>query len=458
MRGRYHWSLVLALSLVVALGYGLRAKSSTGGMDHAEYLRLADNLFHQGHYAYSPDSVAADGGAAREPGYPVLVAAVMAVDATLAERAVACVDSSDPGCRGVYRRLAAVHAALLVLAGVVVFATLRGLTGRWLPAWLGWAYIVFNFQITKAAHLVKSDDLALLLAAVSGLLLMATARRARWGLAAGAALALLALTKTVFLYFSLLLMLGGILTGVIAARRGVLVASLAVAIGFAPIVGGWAARNHHHFGSWALTDSRGSIALSGREAYVHMTTAEYGLAWLAWTRGFGDSLMTRHFPRDLWWRLDLYAPGGFYDEGYDSGWQRRAAQARQAGAVTPAEIDRAITRMVLTEIAANWPMYLATLAPLFYRGLWVDEYILLGLPALVWLVLRAWRRRDWASLAVLAPGLFSLLFYPAVSNNMPRLQFAAAPALAIAGALAVDAAWLGWRQRRRPAVAAAPAK
>jgi hypothetical protein len=48
----------------------------------------------------------------------------------------------------------------------------------------------------------------------------------------------------------------------------------------------------------------------------------------------------------------------------------------------------------------------------------------------------------------MAGGLVSLVAYPALSLNIPRYQFTAAPALAIAAGIAVEALLWRWHQRR----------
>jgi hypothetical protein len=116
-----------------------------------------------------------------------------------------------------------------------------------------------------------------------------------------------------------------------------------------------------------------------------------------------------------------------------------------------AEAEGAMAGVIAGEILARWPSYLATMPAVFYRGLWFDEFIVFGFPALVWLVVRAWRRRDWATALALTGGAFSLVAYAALSLNIPRYQFTAAPALAIAAGIAVEALSDRWRRRREQA-------
>ena len=75
---------------------------------------------------------------------------------------------------------------------------------------------------------------------------------------------------------------------------------------------------------------------------------------------------------------------------------------------------------------------------MIYRGLWCDEFVIIGFPLLILISIRALRRRDGAELAALLPGWWSLIFYAAVSLNIPRYQMTAMTALALATGLYVQ--------------------
>ena len=80
---------------------------------------------------------------------------------------------------------------------------------------------------------------------------------------------------------------------------------------------------------------------------------------------------------------------------------------------------------------------------LVWRGLWIDEFVVLGFPALCLGTLWALRRRALGWLAAFGLGWFSLLGYAAVSLNVPRYQIPAVPVLALA------AAWGCWQLAER---------
>jgi hypothetical protein len=103
--------------------------------------------------------------------------------------------------------------------------------------------------------------------------------------------------------------------------------------------------------------------------------------------------------------------------------------------------ENTVRALIIGEIWSRFPAYLATMLPLAYRGIWCDEFVVFGLPLLIWLLLRAGRHHDWRFLAGFAPGLYSLIIYPAVSLNMPRYQLPAVACLAAAAGLGTAGLW-----------------
>lgn len=287
------------------------------------------------------------------------------------------------------------------------------------------------------------------LLALAAWILLQAWRRPRhrgWWAASGAVLALLALTKAVFTPFALVV-------AALALVRARLVCAVALGAMLVLPVGGWAWRNHALFG--ATSDGRGAIALSTREVFDHMRPDEHAAAFLWWTRGPGDDLAKRFLPEEAWRRHEWYEPDGFYNQGQVVRHQHRVDRLMVEQGLSAARAEAAAATVVLSEIAARWPAWLATMPALFYRGLWVDEFIVFGFPALVWLTWHMARGRRWEALVAVAPGWWSLLVYPAISLNIPRYQLTAIPALAIAAGLVAQVLWRRWRPHE--SVAKSPA-
>jgi hypothetical protein len=90
--------------------------------------------------------------------------------------------------------------------------------------------------------------------------------------------------------------------------------------------------------------------------------------------------------------------------------------------------------------------------PIAWRGIWIDNFALFGLPCLIWMVVVAFRERNVLHIALLGIGFYNLLFYAAVSLDIERYQLTALPSVAIAVALAAGRLLVS---RRRPEPASA---
>jgi hypothetical protein len=205
----------------------------------------------------------------------------------------------------------------------------------------------------------------------------------------------------------------------------------------------WLERNVSLFGT--AGDGRDGIALSTREVFDHMTPEEHKAAWLWWFRGPGAGYVKKHFPKEAWERHEWYAPGGFYIEGQIDQ-PKRITDALQAEGMSAAQSMGALKHVVAKQILNNLPRYLATMPVLFYRGLWFDEYMAIGFPALIVMIWIAVTRLDARLLIVLAPGVWSLVIYPAISLNLARYQFPVVSTSAIAVALFLP--WITAKFRR----------
>ncbi len=453
---RFALPLVVLAILAASLGVNARLKDRPllGG-DLPDYLMQAWNLTQHG--LLTQDTAAAPRAVlGREPGYPLLLAALMRTTA-LGGFQPACLAQPELCPRAMFRpALAAAIGMALAAAAALGWAAFR-LTGwRWAGV-VGFGYIALNAQMWSWRHFPQSDYLGLLLAC--GLAALAAEwalhQGRHWAVATGLCLGGLILVKAAFL---------GLLPPLLLAwawlrwRRPLLLprhAGLVLALAALPPAL-WLWRNGVQTGSFALTDARSGIALSTREVFDHMGLGDWLCAWVFWTRGFGDDLARVIFPATVWQPFMIDALGGYYDVG-----QHRypgLVQAVMAARGLPLDAAQAVVdRDMLGAILAHPFGYLASLAPLFWRGVWIDEFVLLGLPGLVLLGRWAWRkgpgqgRPPW--LVALLPGVFNLLFYPAVSLNIPRYQVTALPALGLGAAWAAWRLWPAVEARLRTAIA-----
>jgi len=300
-------------------------------------------------------------------------------------------------------------------------------------------YLLLNFRMNKGWVDPVSDHLAVFLISVT-LLAIAWAWRGgkpwRWGLV-GLALALLTLTKAVFLSYAILagLSAGCIALGRPVARRQIAEALAIAALAYGLLVGSWMVRNWTVDGHLRLTDARGGIALNTREVFNHMTPEQYGAAFVYWLRGPGVGLAQRMFPADVVAPFDLHQPGGFYDRG-QNGYIARVDALMAARGLDQTSAEAIVDAQIIGAILDRPLTHLLTTVPLFWRGIWIDEFIVLGLPLFVWVGVQAVRRRQFLVLTLLSIGAFNLLFYATFSLNISRYQMTAVPEIAMAVAVA----------------------
>ena len=100
---------------------------------------------------------------------------------------------------------------------------------------------------------------------------------------------------------------------------------------------------------------------------------------------------------------------------------------------------RLVDTELLATMAAHPIGWLTSWPVLIWRGIWIDEFVVFGFPALVIGTVWALRRRQAPWLAAFGLGWFSLLSYAALSLNVPRYQVPAVSVLALA------AAWACWQ-------------
>ena len=427
--------------------------------DPLQYLRLAHSIVDHQVFAYKVEEARPGGLAPREPLYPTLLAGVLYLEKALGFK-VACSNAQGDDCGEGLPLFTTLNAALFAIAAVATAAAVLSLGA---PTWAGWfafAYVLLNFQAASEIEWVMSDYLAMALAATFSLAAaraLRSNRPALWVLP-GIAAALLTLTKVAFLYFAItglvLLALGGLLLLWRTGSRRMLAVALALAIGYVPLTGAWSVRNGVVLGQYCLTEGRGSETLGLRVAFNELTPRQFAAGIFWWTRGFGDALAKRLFDEEAQSPFDWSKPNNFYEVTV-AAIHRRAADATAANLGDLRAGEKAVTDELVRE-AISHPLQHATSTLLFiYRGIWIDEFIVLGFPLLMFAVVHAVRRKRWELLIVLSPGLFGMLFYALLSLNPPRYQLTSLPTIAIGAALGAAYLAAKWREQRlRPALSA----
>ncbi len=449
-RRRIVFCAIAIFAAVLAI-QGMRTKNWTPVSDENDYLAYAYGMLHHGVYGLSFGEGRPAPSFFREPGLPLLVAAVMAVDPTLRGVSPACWLGKPPACdTRPYRSLQWLNVLLVALTALAAGRTAFLLSGNWIVGLVGAGAIALNIQVQAIRYSIMSDYLAMLLAALIAWLAVVALRSQSRHAAAGCGLALaaLVLTKAVFLYFLVFAIVAVVGFAVFRSLRPVwIAASVFIVAASAPVLG-WMAYHKASGGSFAIVDSmRSAIALSGRERFNDMTAPEWATSFLWWTRAVGDNIARRHLPADLHRRIDDGNKDSLFQSGEARFYSLRDARMKQPG-IGIKVADTAVMRDMAGRILDRPFKHLAVSLPLAYRGIWIDEFAVLSVPSLFVVLIMALRRRQWTTLAVFSPGLYSLMIYPLASVNLPRYQMTAVPLLALVLALAVGL-YLDRRKARR---------
>jgi hypothetical protein len=446
---------LLAIAVVVAsLTWGLTGHSTIPDIfDSRQYAWAAWHLSHDGVFSESMQAEQVEPGVGREPLYPIAVAVLLKTIPGLDKINTECL-SREEGCGyAAWRPALFLNGVFIGLTGLTLFFTVHILGFGRLAAWLSAFHIWANGQGARGREYLLSDHLAMLLVAFAGLTLVWAYQKGGWRwLIAGLACAACSLIKAIFLWAVIPALI--IAAVAIVARRTRLqknlIALLLFTMAYATPVGAWMERNNALAGSFSITIGRSAIALGTREVFDHMTPTQYIAAFVYWTRAMGDGLAKHYFAPEVWRPFDIDNPAGFYNTGQHLTAEPMINQLMAEQGLSLAAAEKIVAHKIIAAIFERPIAYAATTLPLIWRGIWVDEFIVLSFPALIWLVWAEARRRLNVTLAV-APGVFSLLFYAMTSLNIPRYQITALPTLGIAfgiGVASLVGAICRWKLQR----------
>lgn len=426
-----HAAHAVAVALLAYLG-GMLAISDRGPIaDELHYLAHAQSLHATGVFGLaSPREPVAAPGARVAPALPGVIAALMALDPTLA-RAVQCavLGPCPEGARGSFRSLKLFNLAWLAGALAGLFYLLAGLAGG-PTAWLTVGLVLLSGRPWYYAdHFLTEGLYAPLMWLFCACFAIAWYRRqTKLAVLASVLLAVAALTRPSLFYLPLFLAPLVVLLELRPGRferawLGKHVACLVLP--FALVTAPWLLRNYVLFERAAVTVGYGEYPLSSRVSYNSMTAREYRAGWIYWLPDFGDSLARELFPREDYTRLDFGDPQGFI------GTVRSQLRERMRREPHP-------TRWLLREkVLGDWITHLKVTLLLAWRGAFVAKYFgLVGVVAMAAVLLWPRPSGPWRCYRAIAlPPLVLLLFHAAISVNVARYNVSLLLPMAMAMAM-----------------------
>lgn len=462
---RYHWQrqpllASLAISLTLLLHYSV-ATMETPEEDALRYMDYAYSMAHQHTFGLScgqlQHSVAP--GNANAPLYPALLAVNSLIDPALKDNFACFIQatgrrgdcvmgtglSPDPPttaaaaqCPYHYRPVMAMQYAFAGISLLLVWLLASQILHSNRSAWLAMAAAYCAGLLTEFAGMLLTESL------VIALFLLFQYRLLRWlqqpsrcrAAITGITLALLTLTRPEYWYLSIMSL--ALLWGAAWWRQTSLTTkqTLVATVMFFCLLSPWAARNHYHFGSAALTQGNyAEIILAQRLAYNEMTATEWLGAFVYWIPDFGDSLAKRMFPESWYWR-HRDQPDAF----------RYLAIEQIASAVD--NNQQGITAMLREEVFSQPLRHALVTLPLSWRGALIGDYWgLVGLFAYLCLLRQSLRAQQWWLAAISLPAWLLVFFHAAISINVPRYNLPLIGLYALGWGWLLQGLWQRWQAR-----------
>ncbi|MFT4584599.1 MAG: 4-amino-4-deoxy-L-arabinose transferase-like glycosyltransferase [Gammaproteobacteria bacterium] len=411
---------IIVATLTVPILQNLFFRMSDPTFDEFQYIDYALNIHDHGVFGLSGkyrDNVPAP-EYINSPLYPALLAFTIWLDPEL-EAKLKCLiinrGSSGKTCPGNFRSIIVVQDVLVIGALVCLWLTAMLLYKRALVAWITCALVLASTKPLFFANHLLTEILILFFFAclMLGLVLaLKHARRKCWPVI-GAIIGLMTLTRPEYVYLAYLLTLLGIVIAVIRHSKPASTSLVLFIVAFCAILGPWVARNHHHFGQYAVTGGYSDIIISQRVAYNRMSPGEWTVAFLYWLPGHGETLTATLFPDADYSKLGT-DPGSYY-------FTESVTLYDQGMADVGGDRDRLTGHLIRSEILDHPVRHLATSIPLAWRGILAGKYLAVpGLPCFVILVIASMRNRDWMFPILTLPALAMAGLYAGVSVSIPR--------------------------------------
>ncbi len=444
--GRHRYALlVVGVFTVVFIGFVAEAVNNAKiKKDSLHNFSLAANLLHHGVFSMNETSENPTDlvpSAYREPLLPFVIALHLA-------HLPAAHGKSKKGM--LRSRSLMLSLRICQALHIWIIALLTGLLG-WMLTRRFWVSAALMFAVgldgRMLGHINKfcSENLIALFLLVHSIFLVRFHRKPSLVNAALLALSagVLPLAKAVFLYY---MPIASLVVAWMAykqipdKKRFALIAGVFVILS-SVVWGAWMVRNHHHFGRFLIAE-RGGVVLNIRANIDTMTPEEYRSAFFYYSPR-GSTL------RDI--LADVCAP---LDIARFSRSKKNKTGFYQSARIRREELRKELKNNVLADavhlneakkkVLDNFGHHLLATIPVFYRGMFPGKhppvvYFLLFGNLFAVVVLCAVTRRRSALLALLPP-VFSLLFYAALTHNLPRYTQPVTPFLWLAAGLCL--AWV----------------
>ena len=423
------------------------------GNDASYHIRTGYNLINHGTYSYrlgenlKPDAY-------REPTMAAYIAMLIAASSTLGS-----VDATTTLAGGdalEILRYAQLPILLLTAFGAMYFVFL--ITKNFFCSYVALFLTGFSYSLFFSAWSINTEHMAALFVISASISLYKIVRGAgkKYFAFLGVSLALLVLTKAVFMYLIVFVLIFLVVLGLAGkfVKKELVTGLVILLAAYFALVGSWMVRNYIHFGKLYITGRAGAV-LAIRAEYDMMNTREYFGSFLFWTP---DNYVRKKLIPRFFGEKALH-PGGALERllrnNYKTGYLRQATNKRKeliAAYGTGMEttvIDKEMRRYARNKILSHPFRHIFVTLPIAWKGLFVEDRYSLSVPfsmvlvssvgislayfaSLFFLAGVGIKRRKWDLFAIALPALYLYGVNSFFTHNIPRYNQPLIPVLIVA--------------------------
>jgi len=441
---------ILFVVLICGVVHIIGGKPPTS--DAREYVTMGYNLLK--HKTFSLENKVDPAPTAyREPGMPTYDALAIAAIAQLRDMDMDTLLAKGDGPRILKYAQLPIVVLTAVLSMYIVFMLTKNIFYGYIALFL----TGFSSSLLYAANNLCAEHLAaLLILCVSLFLYKAVKEKGiKYFLLLGAALGLLVLTRGVFQYFFVIILVFLVFLAIVGLfeKRKLLICTILFSITYFALAGSWMVRNYMHFGRFFITERGGNVLLLRAECNM-MNRKEYLGAFLYWApdKLLSESLLKCFFGQDA------IKPGGALERlnrHNDSSFYLRTKAIwtkleKEFGGQTGNVVDKKLKSMAKTKILKHPFRHILATLPIAWRGLFAEHGYQLKIPgsgivinssvptnivyfaALFFLTFLSIKNR-WPDLfALILPALYLYGIQSFLTHNLARYNKPIIPILVIA--------------------------
>jgi len=342
------------------------------------HIKAAYNIVN--HQCISPDKSAFPKPSAyREPLYSLYLSCLVAVNPGLKKLCMTDLIEDKESLQ--YLRYAQIP--ILLIISIAAAYLIYCITEKLLFSLLAFVLTGYSGSLLESMGYLKAEHLAVALLLTAVIFFYKSIKTKSWFCFSGfgASLALLVLTKAIFMYFIIFVVvfLFFLLKKHFLTRSQLVCGLISIILPYSVIVGGWMVRNYVHFDNFFIT-SRSGEAMAIRAQYNKMNTTEYFGSFLYWAPGdFARKILFKTYgenalePDGVLGMLNRSNPEGYFLRGKNL---KRVLNIKKSR--NKYDVDTDMERKSINAFLAHPVKELLVSAPIFWRGIFYSDGLTIG--------------------------------------------------------------------------------